>query len=202
MVTKLLNKHMRPRMDTGAFEARASHDRYSGHPLQGPAEKQVVSLDWRVLWIANLDALVGFLHANLLLRPDSHVVVWDDPGLRGGAVGRFLSGQLRVPAVWIERRLDGSLEPPRSFLHIGDGRQGVTLAEWCNRHARYIILPLPEYDDFDWAAARAFRPDGLFDAMDKEDYGQFVTHLVEDISGLCWRRIIIAVNYTKNRLTL
>jgi hypothetical protein len=182
-------------VDTGAIKARAQEDRTSGWPLQqqSPAAGRSISLDWRVCEFANPDVLLGFLYANLHLRPDIHIVIWDEPGLRGATLAHFLTGQLRLPVVRLDKRLDGTLETPRSFLHLGDGRLGVTLAEWCNRYARYVILPTPSYETFNWEEARAFRPD-LFTSMDQDGYHRFISELMEDISGLCWRRIILRVN--------
>lgn len=185
---------MRTSRDMGAGKARAADHLIGGGPLhQSPAVRQLVTLTWRIVEFLNPDALVGFLYANLVLRPGERVVVWDVPGFRGLEFGRFLGQQLQVPAIPLGKYVDTSSAPPKSFLYVGDGSR---VADWCNENARYVIFPIPSFEEFDWERVRAEGYDKLLSTLTGDNYRAFVTDMLRETSYLCWRRIVLAVHTT------
>jgi hypothetical protein len=93
---------------------------------------------WRYLELPSLDALLGFMHAVLILKPDHRFFFLDDQNL-----GREVADLLDLSC----RDIDG-VNPEALGIHpiyVGTFR---VYADWVNQHVKYVIIDSRRNDDY------------------------------------------------------
>jgi hypothetical protein len=108
---------------TGGFESRPA-------TMRG-------TLQWRTIRFRNVDELVGFLYAVVLLKPDHKTAVLYDRGL-----ARCLEDVLVLDVYDISQSLPADYDI--ALLYFDEYNRWP---QWLNANVKYVVMPISRWDE-------------------------------------------------------